>query len=298
MDLTRVSPCVSPEDVHRESSTAVGAIHKAMVSLRVELAKKNELITELREKIESKSSSATPHFEDVFVLQVGEDQDGGRGQVHKDQYDEILLYEESLAEKEASTADEARPRHDPVIAFVASDDDDDQLEKKHGLNIPLRLKKDFLLHPPPTSSSLRSAHSNSLSALSVSSRPILRPPSIEAKRSVASQTDVSALGTRLWSSEPLLDQIRHGFFLPELKIRRKLTSKRKSQSLLFLTFPNLRKSIFRQAILGLLERCQCRRPQRPLKLDQRICQMRENQASQLFGLGRDTGKFRKSLEQR
>ena len=76
MEIHRVPPLVSASDVSRQSSEAVAALHKALVTLRNELVNKNNTIARLEETLgkrqeKEEAESKKLAFEDIFVLQVG-----------------------------------------------------------------------------------------------------------------------------------------------------------------------------------------------------------------------------------
>ncbi len=219
MEVCRAPPTVSEEDLSQQSVQAVAALHKSMVTLRTELVKKNQRIRELEEKEtkggNEKQAEQRP-FEDMFVLQV-----------LKEDVDQILKYEDSLArakqqEQEQQERDALKKRRqyeavkdkveeDPVEAFVALSDDDDDEDKssdavdgeKKGSCNSFRLvpNKDILIHPRPTSL----LSNNTAKRLSLSEptmeRPILRSPKWP-RAAAASQTEISAAFG--WKSEPQL----------------------------------------------------------------------------------------------
>ena len=73
MEIHRVPPLVSASDVSRQSSEAVAALHKALVTLRNELVNKNNTIARLEETLGKRQEEENKKlaFEDIFVLQVG-----------------------------------------------------------------------------------------------------------------------------------------------------------------------------------------------------------------------------------
>ncbi len=226
MEVCRLPPVVSPEEISRQSAESVAALHKSMVTLRGELIRKNEKIRSLEESLRKqreeeneqeegrrRTREESQHqqensssFEDMFVLQVG-----------KEDVDQILLYEESLAreeeeqqrrkqqEKEKKDAEMHIVSQDPVEAFDMAEEEGeeegDEKEEKNstGTSILLVPNQDIVFHAPPPSALRRH-----LSASSVE-RPILREASPEWSRSSAgSQTDISALVATGWKSEPAL----------------------------------------------------------------------------------------------
>ena len=69
MDVHRSIGAVSPEIIAAESASAVAAMHKAMVALREEIAKKNQIIEQLKEQKEEEPKplgNGTLNFDDLF----------------------------------------------------------------------------------------------------------------------------------------------------------------------------------------------------------------------------------------
>ncbi len=176
-------PVVPASEVILQSTRAVADLHRSMVTLRSELVRKNERIRALEARVEVKETNGIggpsprdPSFEDMFVLQVG-----------KEDVDQILLYEESLAKEAAAAAaaeedaarkeeeervraaDNSSPNEDLVEAFVAmSEDEEEEKEKEEAVAVlqknsvgckspeqedcaPIKLvmNQDIVLHSPP-----------------------------------------------------------------------------------------------------------------------------------------------------
>jgi len=223
MDVFRLAPVVSREELSRQSQETVKDLHAAMTNMRKELKRREDKIKELEGRLHPEKPN--PPFEDMFLLHVSPGSSSACGSGHgatvaaKD-VDQILLYEESLAREAEEREEQQRRRfhksrmdqeksqtvfEDPVMVFVL---DDDEHQREDAVDFPRRLvlNRDILLHSPPRS---LSAHT-----LLAESRPILDAGDEADKRENCSQTEISAVcergravrASKAWSSAPTLSE--------------------------------------------------------------------------------------------
>lgn len=168
MDVHRSIGAVTPEALAEGSSSAAEALHKSLVAIRKELAKKNKVIEDMKREMEGLSKAnekkQQPKFEDLFEPTVEEEEEMGEelcpgrpklkrpspgnsrrasaGAVVSEDFDQILLFEDAqrIREREEATVEQtmvvenlddhrgASPVSDLIMAFVASEEEDDEDE--------------------------------------------------------------------------------------------------------------------------------------------------------------------------
>lgn len=164
-----------------KNAKAVEALHKTMVMLREELAKKNQKIKILESRLNH----------DLEAIEVEKKEEEVKIVVNGNyEYDEKI----------DDFIDEHIVTEDPVMDFVMSEEEEgnDQNEKNlDSMKISdvkihtLVVKKDIDVHPIPRFLRNNESHCEGMSFSEI--RPILRLPSNSPRSCTGSQTDISAL---------------------------------------------------------------------------------------------------------
>lgn len=207
----------------KDPGETVAQLHQTLVVLRKELELKNQIIRDFKATTGpgvQGQQSGPKSFEEMFEPLIDVDQIMLFEDLQKQQEEERERQEKRAEAKRLRDFRSGPPTHDPILAFVISEDEEEEASKQETYQRKTKVEKSDTTTTSTTTNNCSKlqlvpnehivihetpSHEEGRTPCSTPERPVLRSPtsgSESARSCSGSQTDITAIELKNWHSEP------------------------------------------------------------------------------------------------